>query len=234
MRTRIALAAALAAMSMIIAMSLEASGATRAHHTAPDVNRPGLSHLKSKLAALRQLTSDPAQPAGTSPRAQQSGTGNAVLFGNEINHAAAPPSEKATTAPFVAALAADQARKQSVAIYLATLDALHVAQMSPQVLAASAAPPPPPAPAPDPAQTTASGDSGGGDVGSWERVAMCEEGGQDDPTYGYYGITPGSWAAYGGTQYASTAGGASQEEQVAIANRISGGSIPDGNGCAGW
>lgn len=232
MRIRIALAAALAAMSIMIAMSLEASGATRAH---PGTNRPGLSHLKSKLTALRQSMSDPGQPAGTSLRAQQSIAGSAVLFGNVINHGtAAQPSAKATTAPFVAALAADQAKKQSVATYLATLDALHVAQMSPQVLAASVAPPPPPPPAPDPAQTTSSGDSGGGDVGAWERVAMCEEGGQDDPTYGYYGITPGSWAAYGGTQYASTAGGASQEEQVAIANRISGGAIPDGSGCAGW
>ena len=71
-------------------------------------------------------------------------------------------------------------------------------------------------------------------IGDWQRVATCEEGGQNDATYGYFGITPQSWAAYGGTQYSGTAGGASQAEQVVIANRISGGSVPDANGCASW
>lgn len=69
---------------------------------------------------------------------------------------------------------------------------------------------------------------------AWSRVAMCEEGGRNDPTFGYYGITPQSWAAYGGTAYATMAGGASQAEQQEIADRINGGYVPDANGCASW
>lgn len=71
-------------------------------------------------------------------------------------------------------------------------------------------------------------------IQAWSRVATCEEGGQDSPTYGYYGILPGTWAAYGGTQYAATAGGATQSEQVQIANEINGGVVPDANGCGNW
>jgi hypothetical protein len=112
----------------------------------------------------------------------------------------------------------------TVAKYFSTLVAFRDALIPP--------PPPPPPPAPAPPAPAAT--SPGADVGAWQRVASCEEGGNDDPTYGYYGITPGSWAAYGGTQYASTAGGATQEQQVAIADRISGGAVPDANGCSGW
>jgi Transglycosylase-like domain len=69
---------------------------------------------------------------------------------------------------------------------------------------------------------------------SWQRVAMCEEGGSNNPTFGYFGIMPGSWAAYGGTAYSPTAGGSNWDTQVMIANRISGGVVPDANGCHSW
>jgi hypothetical protein len=68
----------------------------------------------------------------------------------------------------------------------------------------------------------------------WWRVALCEEGGRNDPTYGYFGILPSSWLAYGGGAYAPTAGGMPWDTQVAIAERINGGYVPDAQGCASW
>jgi hypothetical protein len=65
-------------------------------------------------------------------------------------------------------------------------------------------------------------------------VATCEEGGRNDPNFGYFGIMPSSWAAYGGTKYAPLAGGATYDEQVSVADAISGGWVPDGSGCASW
>ena len=74
--------------------------------------------------------------------------------------------------------------------------------------------------------------SSGGSASGWDQVAICEEGGRNDPTYGYFGITPSSWIAYGGGQYSSTAGGASESEQISIAERISP-TPPDQGGCTG-
>lgn len=96
------------------------------------------------------------------------------------------------------------------------------------VATAPAAPTPPPTP-----PTPPSSPSGGGS-GPWSRVATCEEGGANNPTFGYFGIMPSSWAAYGGTAYSSTAGGSSWDTQVMIANKISGGNVPDAYGCASW
>ena len=76
--------------------------------------------------------------------------------------------------------------------------------------------------------------SGNPGIGAWQRVAICEEGGANDPTFGYFGIEPSTWASFGGTQYSPTAGGATEDEQVVIANRISGGNVPDANGCGSW
>jgi hypothetical protein len=61
---------------------------------------------------------------------------------------------------------------------------------------------------------------------------MCEEGGADNPTYGFYGIYPSTWQAYGGAQFASTAGGATQAEQVQIGMAIEG-HAPDQGSCEG-
>ena len=92
----------------------------------------------------------------------------------------------------------------------------------------------PPTTAP-PAPSYSSGAPG---VGDWQRVADCETGGDwsmQGSTYsGGLGIANSSWLAYGGGQYAPNAGLATPEEQVAIANAISGGVVPDANGCASW
>lgn len=66
----------------------------------------------------------------------------------------------------------------------------------------------------------------------WQQVAICEEGGNNNPTMGYYGIQPSTWQAYGGGQYSSTAGGATQSEQLAIAQQIQS-TPPDQGGCTG-
>jgi hypothetical protein len=64
-------------------------------------------------------------------------------------------------------------------------------------------------------QTSASTGSGG-----WSQVAICEEGGSNSYTYGYFGITPQSWGDYAGV---STAGQADWDTQVTRADQINGG-----------
>ena len=216
MRTRIALCAALAA-AFIIATFIIAKSVDGTTHSQPRTT--ARSHVSiddtTNLASLRQPIGR-ASSKGTSVRAVQLFEGSTVLFRQAIRSDGTSLSKP--PAPAVPALS------PAVARYFSALTALKNAATTP------AAPPPTPAPAPAPAAAPSSG----ADVGAWQRVATCEEGGNNDPTYGYYGITPGSWAAYGGTQYASTAGGATQEQQVAIADRISGGAVPDANGCSGW
>lgn len=73
--------------------------------------------------------------------------------------------------------------------------------------------------------------------GPWLKVAICEEGrdGQpyNDPTFGYLGILPSTWANYG---MAGTAGDFSWSVQVGVAERIQGDlGVPDQDGCgSGW
>lgn len=60
---------------------------------------------------------------------------------------------------------------------------------------------------------------------NWDALAQCESGGRWDINTGngYYGglqFAQSTWVAYGGTQYASTAAGATREEQIAIAQRV--------------
>jgi hypothetical protein len=64
--------------------------------------------------------------------------------------------------------------------------------------------------------------SGPGD-GGWQQVAICEEGGRNDPTYGYFGIMPSSWAAEG---MGGTAGDYDWATQVTVGDRINGGGPP--------
>lgn len=64
-----------------------------------------------------------------------------------------------------------------------------------------------------------------GDGGVWDQLAQCETGGRwatsSVPGYsGGLGFANSSWAAYGGQQYAPTAGQASREQQIAVAERI--------------
>ncbi|MFW3172009.1 transglycosylase family protein [Geodermatophilus sp. CPCC 206100] len=68
----------------------------------------------------------------------------------------------------------------------------------------------------------------------WDAVAQCESGGNwsINTGNGYYGglqFSPGTWAAYGGTQYASRADLATKEQQIATAERTL-----DGQGPGAW
>ncbi len=89
---------------------------------------------------------------------------------------------------------------------------------------------------------TSSG-SGSGDTvtpaerAAWERVAMCEEGGNWTADGGRFsgglGITRTNWIAYGGGAYAPEGAMASEDEQIMVAERIQS-SPPDQGGCHSW
>jgi hypothetical protein len=76
-----------------------------------------------------------------------------------------------------------------------------------------------------------------GQRAAWERVAMCEEGGNwqaDGPRFsGGLGITRANWAIYGGLQYASEGAMATEDQQIMVAERIQS-SPPDQYGCSSW
>jgi LysM repeat protein len=60
---------------------------------------------------------------------------------------------------------------------------------------------------------------------NWDAIAQCESGGNWSISTGngFYGglqFTKGTWKAYGGTKYASTANKASRSEQIAIAEKV--------------
>jgi resuscitation-promoting factor RpfB len=87
-----------------------------------------------------------------------------------------------------------------------------------------------PKPKPEAPTTTADTDSTPpptttGGSGAWDRIAACESGGNwaANTGNGYYGglqFDHGTWAAYGGTAYASNANGASKAQQIAIAEKV--------------
>jgi LysM repeat protein len=70
--------------------------------------------------------------------------------------------------------------------------------------------------------SSSSSASAGGGV--WDRLAMCESGGNWSSTVGTYDgglqFLPSTWRAYGGGQYAPTAAQASKTEQIAVAERV--------------
>jgi hypothetical protein len=93
----------------------------------------------------------------------------------------------------------------------------------------AAAPPPPPATPVDtvtPVQRE-----------EWERVALCEEGGDwasDGRRFsGGLGITRANWDAYGGEAYAPEGAMATEDQQIMVAERIES-RPPDQYGCHGW
>jgi len=60
---------------------------------------------------------------------------------------------------------------------------------------------------------------------NWDAIAQCESGGNwsINTGNGFYGglqFTKGTWLAYGGGKYASTANHASRSEQIAIAEKV--------------
>jgi hypothetical protein len=72
---------------------------------------------------------------------------------------------------------------------------------------------------------------------AWERVAVCEEGGNWSADGGRFsgglGITRTNWIAYGGGTYAPEGAMASEDEQIMVAERIQS-SPPDQGGCHSW
>ena len=99
---------------------------------------------------------------------------------------------------------------------------------------AASTPPAPPAPAASaqspsslPATSSAPSYSGGSSSGgvNWDAIAACESGGNwgTSTGNGFSGglqFSQGTWDAYGGGQYSSTAAGASRSEQIAVAQRV--------------
>ena len=96
---------------------------------------------------------------------------------------------------------------------------------------AASTPPAPAASAQTPSSLPASsapsysgGSSSGGGV-NWDAIAACESGGNwgTSTGNGFYGglqFSQGTWDAYGGGQYSSTAAGASRSQQIAVAQRV--------------
>ncbi|MDW8809530.1 transglycosylase family protein [Streptomyces scabiei] len=71
----------------------------------------------------------------------------------------------------------------------------------------------------------AAGSASAATASEWDAVAQCESGGNwsINTGNGYYGglqFSASTWAAYGGTQYASTADRASKAQQIAIAEKV--------------
>ena len=71
----------------------------------------------------------------------------------------------------------------------------------------------------------AAGTASAATASEWDAVARCESGGNwaINTGNGYYGglqFSASTWAAYGGTAYASTADKASKAQQIAIAEKV--------------
>ncbi|MDR6978721.1 nucleoid-associated protein YgaU [Streptomyces sp. 3330] len=72
---------------------------------------------------------------------------------------------------------------------------------------------------------SATGSATAADSGVWDRIAQCESGGNwsINTGNGYYGglqFSAGTWRAYGGTAYASTADKASKAQQISVATKV--------------
>ncbi|MEU1001023.1 transglycosylase family protein [Streptomyces tibetensis] len=71
----------------------------------------------------------------------------------------------------------------------------------------------------------AAGNASAASTSEWDTVAQCESGGNwsINTGNGYYGglqFSASTWAAYGGTQYASTADQASKDQQIQVAEKV--------------
>jgi resuscitation-promoting factor RpfA len=80
----------------------------------------------------------------------------------------------------------------------------------------------------------ATGNAAAADSGVWDRIAQCESGGNwhINTGNGYYGglqFSAGTWRAYGGSAYASTADKASKAQQIAVATKVQ-----SGQGWGAW
>ncbi len=73
----------------------------------------------------------------------------------------------------------------------------------------------------------------------WQRVAVCEVGGNwamVGPSYSGIGFLNTTWRQFGGLLYAPYAGQATRDQQIFIGMRVTQGWIPDQYGCSptGW
>ncbi len=73
----------------------------------------------------------------------------------------------------------------------------------------------------------------------WQQVAICEVGGDWKMVGSWYsgiGFLNSTWTEYGGTRFAPVAGRATRDQQILIGMRVTGGYVPDQNGCSptGW
>ena len=73
----------------------------------------------------------------------------------------------------------------------------------------------------------------------WQKVAMCEVGGNWSMTGSLYsgiGFSNATWSSYGGVRYAPLAGLATRDEQILIGMKVNNGWVPDQFGCqpGGW
>jgi Transglycosylase-like domain len=76
-------------------------------------------------------------------------------------------------------------------------------------------------------------------VAKWQRVAICEEGGNwsmTGPRYSGIGFSNATWSQYGGSRYARLAGEATRAQQILIGMKVTHGWVPDQEGCSptGW
>jgi len=73
----------------------------------------------------------------------------------------------------------------------------------------------------------------------WQHVAICEVGGDWKMVGSWYsgiGFLNSTWTEYGGAKYAPVAGRATRDQQILIGMKVTGGYVPDQNGCSptGW
>jgi hypothetical protein len=76
-------------------------------------------------------------------------------------------------------------------------------------------------------------------VAKWQRVAICEVGGNwsmTGPVYSGIGFSNATWSEYGGSRYARLAGEATRVQQILIGMKVTHGWVPDQEGCSpgGW
>jgi Transglycosylase-like domain len=152
-----------------------------------------------------------------------------------VSKTAAVPMPPNRLTAFHAAPLASATRKQSAfPLDLSTaLLGVHPTQSGtpPAAPAPVATPPTPPAPS-GPVDTVTPMQRA-----EWERVAMCEEGGDWSAGGGRFsgglGITRSNWVAYGGLEFAPEGAMATEDQQIMVAERIQF-DPPDQSGCRGW
>ncbi|MFY9783637.1 MAG: transglycosylase family protein [Acidimicrobiales bacterium] len=76
-------------------------------------------------------------------------------------------------------------------------------------------------------------------LSEWQRVAICEVNGNwsmTGPVYSGIGFSNATWYEYGGRSFAPLAGDATRDQQILVGMRVTGGWVPDQDGCnpGGW